>query len=97
MAEGSGGVQVFFYFSGHGATVGHDTAMYSNDGKRVSFYDFFHAHVTTQAAAVIAVLDCCRVTQNQAAEGSGGPDNVCFPATMLSSFLVSQRHPKCMR
>jgi hypothetical protein len=54
-------MQVFFYFSGHGANVGLDTqCMYSNDGKAVSFYQLFHREVASKGAPVIAVLNCCR-------------------------------------
>lgn len=54
-------MQVFFYFSGHGATIGHDTVMYSDDGIPISFYNCFHELDISNASAVIAILDCCRV------------------------------------
>lgn len=63
-------IQVFFYFSGHGATVGMDTVMYGDDGKAVSFYGLFHKEVTSKGAPVIAVLDCCRDTPGWAAHPS---------------------------
>ena len=60
-------MQVFFYFSGHGADgSGNDVHMYGNDEKPVSFYECFHKHVTSRASAVIAVLDCCRVESDRA-------------------------------
>jgi hypothetical protein len=62
-------VQVFLYFSGHGATgSGRDVLMYGNDGKQVSFYDLIHARVTSTGAPVIAVLDCRRVKEQLGAQ-----------------------------
>lgn len=52
-------MQVFFYFAGHGATIGLDLAMCGVDGKVVMLNGFFHKHITSIGYPVIAILDCC--------------------------------------
>lgn len=58
-------VQIFFYFSGHGASHSGDSQLLvGSDGKCVSFLKVFHQLVTCnpqlKRASIVAVLDCCR-------------------------------------
>jgi hypothetical protein len=92
-------VQVFFFFSGHGAPgSGNDLLLYSNDEKAISFYDLFHAHVTSTGAPVIAILDCCRVKEESKAQKlahilpARTATDVCIPwltMSFLSQVFVS--------
>jgi hypothetical protein len=92
-------MQVFFYFSGHGADgSGNDVYMYSNDEKRVSFYDLFHEWVTNTGAVAVAVLDCCRVREEPPtrpnAEIARPIADVCISRMLLS--LLSRKHCHAM-
>lgn len=80
-------MQVFFYFCGHGATIGQDTVMVGDDGRdTVSFYSLFHTEVACTGAITVAVLNCCRSTtpsEFEKADHVGGPPSkmVLFPLT----------------
>ena len=67
----TGQLQVFFWFSGHGAAgAGGSQLLIGEDGRAVNFLDEFDTHVTRalqrderrpgRGASVVAVLDCCR-------------------------------------
>ena len=64
-------MQVFFWFSGHGAAgAGGSQLLIGEDGRAINFLDEFDTHVTRalqrdegrprRGASVVAVLDCCR-------------------------------------
>lgn len=79
-------MQVFFYFSGHGANVGQYTQiLYGNDGKGVSFYQLFHKEVTSKGCPVIAVLDCCRNT------------STVDPSKIITSVCLCMRVTMCFK
>jgi hypothetical protein len=75
-------VQVFFWFSGHGAAgPGGSQLLIGEDGFAINFLDEFDTHVTRalqrdgsrprRGATVVAVLDCCRDALPQAASQMG--------------------------
>ena len=74
-------LQVFFWFSGHGAAgAGGSQLLIGEDGRAVNFLDEFDTHVTRaiqrdqgrqrRGASVVAVLDCCRDAMPSAATES---------------------------